>query len=282
MSSGRATSIRLSGATTVTRQKPVAGARAHPRAPPRVRVSVGAAVRRGSPYRPRAVRSAGRPARVLGAASTVSTACRCARAVAARSGLGSSPAGSGETGRTHSVRQGTHGAGTELSVVTVKRPPRAYPPAVPGEDGPAGVPARAAPRRTAATGGSRCCRCSPPAGSAAFFFMPGTADDDEGHGRDDGRLDRRHGAGPAQRSRRGRRRTLDGRRRDYLQYLAQLREQVRRTARRSVTRSCTCTPRRTSCGRWSPRAAGSGNAAPATRTSRRSGSAPVRSSSPPR
>jgi len=113
-------------------------------------------------------------------------------------------------------------------VVTVKRPPRAYPPTVPGED----VRLESPPELPRGDGGPWWQALLPmlaTAGSAAFFFMPGSQMIMKVMGgvmvastvaMAVAQLNSRRGGGG----------DLEDERRDYLKYLNQLRRQVRRTA----------------------------------------------------
>ncbi|WP_034090224.1 type VII secretion protein EccC [Streptacidiphilus albus] len=115
-----------------------------------------------------------------------------------------------------------------MSVVTVKRPPRAYPPTVPGED----VRLESPPELPRGDGGPWWQALLPmlaTAGSAAFFFMPGSQMIMKVMGgvmvastvaMAVAQLNSRRGGGG----------DLEDERRDYLKYLNQLRRQVRRTA----------------------------------------------------
>ena len=113
-------------------------------------------------------------------------------------------------------------------MVTVKRPPRAYPPTVPGED----VRLESPPELPRGDGGPWWQALLPmlaTAGSAAFFFMPGSQMIMKVMGgvmvastvaMAVAQLNSRRGGGG----------DLEDERRDYLKYLNQLRRQVRRTA----------------------------------------------------
>ncbi|MFE0460926.1 type VII secretion protein EccCa [Kitasatospora sp. NPDC058965] len=118
-----------------------------------------------------------------------------------------------------------------MSVVTVKRPARAYPPAVPEE-----AVELVAPPELARGGGDDWMMSLLPmlgmGGSAAFFFMPGAAPMMKIMGVL--MLASTAGMGVAQlvRARKGGGAGLADERRDYLKYLQQMRRQVRRTAER--------------------------------------------------
>ena len=112
-------------------------------------------------------------------------------------------------------------------MVTVKRPPRAYPPAVPDED----VRLETPPELPRGSGEGWWMGLMPmlaTGGSAAFFFMPGTAMMMKVMG---GLMAASTVAmGLAQLSRQRKGGELEDQRRDYLKYLAQVRKQVRRAA----------------------------------------------------
>ncbi|MDH6122451.1 type VII secretion protein EccCa [Kitasatospora sp. GAS204B] len=118
-----------------------------------------------------------------------------------------------------------------MSVVTVKRPPRAYPPVVPDEPVELVTPPEL-PRG----GGNDWMMSMLPllgmGGSAAFFFMPGTAPMMKIMGLL--MMCSTAGMGVAQvvKARKGGGAGLADERRDYLKYLQQMRRQVRRTAER--------------------------------------------------
>lgn len=84
------------------------------------------------------------------------------------------------------------------------------------------------------------------------------------------------------RFRRGSQGQLADLRRDYLSYLAQTRRTALDTARAQRDAQYYLHPSPSSCGRWSPRAAGCGNGGPGTRTSPRCASASAPRPSPPR
>ncbi|WP_329568240.1 type VII secretion protein EccCa [Kitasatospora sp. NBC_01266] len=118
-----------------------------------------------------------------------------------------------------------------MSVVTVKRPPRAYPPVVPDEP----VELVTPPELPRGGGDDWMMSLLPllgMGGSAAFFFMPGTAPVMKIMGLL--MMCSTAGMGVAQvvRTRRGGGAGLADERRDYLKYLQQMRRQVRRTAER--------------------------------------------------
>jgi S-DNA-T family DNA segregation ATPase FtsK/SpoIIIE len=114
-------------------------------------------------------------------------------------------------------------------VVTVKRPPRAYPPAVPGEE----VRLESPPELPRGGGGQWWQSLLPmlaTGGSAAFFFMPGTQMIMKVMGGMMLASTVAMGVAQVNSSRKGGGGDLEDERRDYLKYLAQLRKQVRRTA----------------------------------------------------
>jgi len=114
-------------------------------------------------------------------------------------------------------------------VVTVKRPPRAYPPAVPGEE----VRLESPPELPRGSGGQWWQSLLPmlaTGGSAAFFFMPGTQMIMKVMGGMMVASTVAMAVAQLNSSRKGGSGDLEDERRDYLKYLAQLRKQVRRTA----------------------------------------------------
>ncbi|MEZ0095396.1 type VII secretion protein EccCa [Streptacidiphilus sp. EB129] len=118
-----------------------------------------------------------------------------------------------------------------MSVVTVKRPPRAYPPAVPGEE----VRLESPPELPRGDGGSWWQSLLPmmaTAGSAAFFFMPGMQMMMKVMGGLMVASTVAMAVAQVNQQRKGGGGEIEDERRDYLKYLAQLRKQVRRTATR--------------------------------------------------
>ncbi|MFC1421438.1 type VII secretion protein EccCa [Streptacidiphilus cavernicola] len=118
-----------------------------------------------------------------------------------------------------------------MSVVTVKRPPRAYPPAVPNED----LRLESPPELPRAAGGSWWQSLLPmlaTAGSAAFFFMPGMQMMMKVMGGMMVASTVAMAVAQLNQQRKGGGGEIEDERRDYLKYLAQLRKQVRRTALR--------------------------------------------------
>lgn len=116
-------------------------------------------------------------------------------------------------------------------MVTVKRPPRAYPPAVPGED----VRLESPPELPRADGGSWWQALLPmlaTAGSAAFFFMPGMQMMMKVMGGMMVASTVAMAVAQVNQQRKGGGGEIEDERRDYLKYLAQVRRQVRRTALR--------------------------------------------------
>ncbi len=168
-----------------------------------------------------------------------------------------------------------------MGVIMVKRPPRAYPPAVPDEPVEL-VPPPELPR----SGGEDWVMSILPmlgmGGSAVFFFAPGAQAPMKIMG--GLMIVSTVGMALAQivRARKGGSTATADERRDYLKYLQQMRRQVRRTAERQRGAQLFLNPSRTSSGRSSPTAGGCGSGGAATPTSRRSGSAADRSSCPPR
>ncbi|QMU78789.1 type VII secretion protein EccCa [Streptacidiphilus sp. PB12-B1b] len=116
-----------------------------------------------------------------------------------------------------------------MSVVTVKRPPRAYPPAVPGEELRLESPPEL-PRGGAGQWWQSLLPMLATGGSAAFFFMPGTQMIMKVMGGMMVASTVAMAVAQLNSSRRGGGGDLEDERRDYLKYLAQLRKQVRRTA----------------------------------------------------
>ncbi|WP_037607526.1 type VII secretion protein EccC [Streptacidiphilus rugosus] len=116
-----------------------------------------------------------------------------------------------------------------MSVVTVKRPPRAYPPAVPNEE----VRLESPPELPREDGGAWWQSMLPmvaTAGSAAFFFMPGMAMMMKVMGGLMVASTVAMAVAQLNQQRRGGGGSIDDERSDYLKYLTQLRKQVRRTA----------------------------------------------------
>ena len=114
-------------------------------------------------------------------------------------------------------------------MVTVKRPPRAYPPAVPGEE----VRLESPPELPRGGGGPWWQSLLPmlaTGGSAAFFFMPGTQMIMKVMGGLMVASTVAMAAAQLNSSRKGGGGDLEDERRDYLTYLALLRKRVRRTA----------------------------------------------------
>ena len=114
-------------------------------------------------------------------------------------------------------------------MVTVKRPPRAYPPVVPGDE----VRLESPPELPRAAGGQWWQSLLPmlaTAGSAAFFFMPGTQMIMKVMGGMMVASTVAMAVAQLNSSRKGGGGDLEDERRDYLKYLTQLRRQVRRTA----------------------------------------------------
>ncbi|MEY9969185.1 S-DNA-T family DNA segregation ATPase FtsK/SpoIIIE [Streptacidiphilus sp. MAP12-16] len=116
-------------------------------------------------------------------------------------------------------------------MVTVKRPPRAYPPAVPGEE----VRLESPPELPRGDSGSWWQSLLPmlaTAGSAAFFFMPGMQMMMKVMGGMMVASTVAMAVAQLNAQRKGGGGEIEDERRDYLKYLAQLRKQVRRTASR--------------------------------------------------
>ncbi|MFD0328766.1 type VII secretion protein EccCa [Streptacidiphilus monticola] len=118
-----------------------------------------------------------------------------------------------------------------MSVVTVKRPPRAYPPAVPSEDLRLESPPELA-RGDGAPWWQALLPMLATAGSAAFFFMPGMQMMMKVMGGVMVATTLAMAVAQVNQQRKGGGAELDDERGDYLKYLAQLRKQVRRTATR--------------------------------------------------
>ncbi|TDU03893.1 S-DNA-T family DNA segregation ATPase FtsK/SpoIIIE [Streptomyces sp. 846.5] len=116
-----------------------------------------------------------------------------------------------------------------MSVVTVKRPPRVHPPAVPGEE----IRLESPPELPRGDGGKWWQAMLPmlaTAGSAAFFFMPGMQMMMKVMGGLMVASTVAMAVAQVSSQRKGGGGEMEDARRDYLKYLAQLRKQVRRTA----------------------------------------------------
>ncbi|QMU72274.1 type VII secretion protein EccCa [Streptacidiphilus sp. P02-A3a] len=116
-----------------------------------------------------------------------------------------------------------------MSVVTVKRPPRAHPPAVPGEE----LRLESPPELPRGAGGQWWQSLLPmlaTGGSAAFFFLPGSQMIMKVMGGLMVASTVAMAVAQLNSSRKGGGEDLEDERRDYLKYLAQLRREVRRTA----------------------------------------------------
>ncbi|MBF9073854.1 type VII secretion protein EccCa [Streptacidiphilus fuscans] len=116
-----------------------------------------------------------------------------------------------------------------MSVVTVKRPPRAYPPAVPTEDVRLESPPEL-PRDDGQAWWQSLLPMLATAGSAAFFFMPGAQTMMKVMGGLMVASTVAMAIAQLNQQRRGGGGSIDDERSDYLKYLSQVRKQVRRTA----------------------------------------------------
>lgn len=165
-----------------------------------------------------------------------------------------------------------------MSQIVVKRPPRVLPSEVPGEQ----VQVQPPPELPRGQQEGALMQILPMlgmGGSVVFFFMtPNPIMRIMGMVMIASTL--AMGIAMLVRYRRGTQGQLADLRRDYLKYLNQTRRAVLRTARLQRDAQFYLHPSPSSCGHWSPRAAGCGSGAWATTTSGRCASAWAASSSP--